>query len=166
MCNFHEPFYHDGTPVPSRGHVDDYFEEHGVCFGEGGFAADLHGEWGHECSLISQLPGPGMYTAGHSGCWHFYYDGEKTYYSEDELPHGMYWDDVSPWEGKKEGEPHFYVASQFWMGDRYLENFMVGDCVPQCLGCFNHAHEGCTCGKQRWCMDHSLIMKKKKEAGK
>ena len=33
-----------------------------------------------------------MYTAGHTGCWHFYYDGGKSYTSEDKLPYSMYWE--------------------------------------------------------------------------
>jgi len=160
MCDFSRPYYHDGTPVAYVGHVDDFYDGDCCCWTTRFEEA--------ECPELTQ---PGMYAAGHSGCWNFYFDGQKTYLSEDEMPHGMYWEDSYCCSNEPSSDPKFFAQRSIWLGKPW-EQLMIGDCIATCMKCFCIAagewigQEGCKCKNPHWSMDSDAIRKAKEKAGK
>lgn len=86
MCCFDKPYYPDGNPVPYIGHIDDFCEVDCGCLC-----------WDRE-NFNTYISEPGVYAAGHTGCWYFYFDGEKVYQPHDILPHEMYWKHEDMWD--------------------------------------------------------------------
>ena len=142
MCDFSTAYYHDGTPVPYVGHIDDFYDGDCCCWQK----------------LYPEITRPGMYGAGHTGCWSLYFDGNKTYVSTEELPYGMYWKDRCCWDViERKNEVKFYI-------DEDWDTFMIGDCIATCLNCFAAGYE-CKCGNRHLSMDSDVIRRAKKKKG-